>query len=207
MPPTLTVEAMASKHKKKDLIPQHPDLAELVGEWGKGVKPSDHLFLKLARRRTWRMVRLDLERGRIQYENEEGVADFHASGRDTQITELLRNGASLPEAQKLAWHSDIKMTMKYTHIGMADQAKAVANLPSLALQTGRRRGAFVGNTWQTSQAQRKRKPPQMRGFRPCLSASVRAFQHGCKRTPLELYVAGVSAWDDRGPSLVCQIRT
>lgn len=64
---------------------------------------------------------------------EEGIADFHAAGRHTHITELLRNGATLPEAQKLARHSDIKMTMRYVHIGIGDQANAVANLPSAAL--------------------------------------------------------------------------
>jgi len=42
-------------------------------------------------------------------------------------------GATLPEAQKLARHSDIKMTMKYTHIGLDDQARALANLPTSAL--------------------------------------------------------------------------
>ena len=40
------------------------------------------------------------------------------------------NGASLPEAKELARHSDIKMTMRYTHIGIDDQARAVANLPA-----------------------------------------------------------------------------
>jgi len=76
------------------------------------------------------MVKKDLERVGIPYETEDGIADFHAAGRHTHITELLRNGTSLPEAKKLARHSDINMTMRYTHIGIADQAKAVANLPS-----------------------------------------------------------------------------
>jgi hypothetical protein len=35
----------------------------------------------------------------------------------------------LSEAKELARHSDIKMTMRYTHIGMEDQAKAIRNLP------------------------------------------------------------------------------
>ncbi len=39
----------------------------------------------------------------------------------------------LPQAPKLARHSDIHMTMKYAHIGIDDQAKAVANLPTSAL--------------------------------------------------------------------------
>jgi site-specific recombinase XerD len=72
------------------------------------------------------MVKKDLERVGIAYETEEGIADFHAAGRHTHITELLRNGASLPEAKELARHSDVSMTMRYTHIGLNDQAKAVA---------------------------------------------------------------------------------
>jgi hypothetical protein len=46
------------------------------------------------------------------------------------ITELLRNGASLVEARELARHSDIRMTMRYTHIGLDDQARAVAAIPA-----------------------------------------------------------------------------
>jgi hypothetical protein len=75
------------------------------------------------------MVKMDLERVGIPYITREGVADFHAVGRHTHITELLRNGASLPEAKELARHSDIKMTMRYTHIGIGDQAKAIRQLP------------------------------------------------------------------------------
>ncbi len=58
------------------------------------------------------MVRKDLERVGIPYESEDGIADFHASGRHTYITELLPNGASSTEAKELARHSDIKKTMK-----------------------------------------------------------------------------------------------
>ena len=65
-------------------------------------------------------MKKDLERVGIPYENEDGVADFHAAGRHTHITELLRNRATLPEAKELARHSDIKMTMKYTHVGIGD---------------------------------------------------------------------------------------
>jgi hypothetical protein len=68
------------------------------------------------------MVRKDLERVGIEYESDDGFADFHAAGRHTHITELLRNGVSLPEAKELARHSDVNM-MRYTHIGMDDRAK------------------------------------------------------------------------------------
>ena len=76
------------------------------------------------------MVKKDLERAGIPYVTSAGVADFHEAGRHTHITELLRSGASLPEARELARHSDIKMTMRYTHIGIDDQAKALAALPN-----------------------------------------------------------------------------
>ena len=76
--------------------------------------------------------KLDLERVGIPYRNDEGFADFHASGRHTHITELVRNGATLPEAQALARHSCISMTMKYVHIGIEDQAKALQAIPAPA---------------------------------------------------------------------------
>ena len=130
-PPTLTVEATVSKHRERDTLPLHPEFAGLVAIWIQGMKPGEKLFPKLAQRKTWLMVRKDLERVGIAYETDEGIADFHAAGRHTYITELLRNGASLPEAKELARHSDIKMTMKYTHIGLNDQAKAVSGLKLL----------------------------------------------------------------------------
>ncbi|MDZ4686573.1 MAG: tyrosine-type recombinase/integrase [Planctomycetaceae bacterium] len=129
-PPTLTIEAKASKHRRKDVLPLHPDLVVMLRDWLKGIGPSEKLFPKLDRRKTWFMVQKDLALAGIPYDNEDGVADFHAAGRHSHITELLRNGASLPEAKELARHSDIKMTMKYVHIGIGDQARAVAHLPT-----------------------------------------------------------------------------
>ncbi|MCO6042665.1 tyrosine-type recombinase/integrase [Aeoliella sp. ICT_H6.2] len=129
-PATVTVEAACSKHRRKDVLPLHPDLVNLLESWLKGLKPSEKLFPRLERKKTWLMVKKDLERVGIAYKTEEGIADFHAAGRHTHITELLRNGVSLPEAKELARHSDVTMTMKYTHIGLSDQAKAVANLPT-----------------------------------------------------------------------------
>ena len=132
-PPTLTLEAACSKHRREDVLPLHPELVTMVREWTAKLKRSDYLFPKLAKRRTWLMVKKDLERIGIPYENEDGIADFHAAGRHSHITGLMRSGATLPEAQKLARHTDIKQTMKYTHIGIDDQAKAVGNLPLLQM--------------------------------------------------------------------------
>ncbi len=128
-PPKLTVEAACSKHRRKDVLPLHPELVTMLRDWLLGLEPDEFLFPLLERRRTWRMVKLDLERVGIPYENAEGIADFHAAGRHTHITELLRSGVSLVQAKELARHTDVKMTMRYAHIGIEDQAAAVARLP------------------------------------------------------------------------------
>jgi len=107
-PATLTIEALNSKHRRKDILPLHPDLVRVLPGWLEDIPADQPLFPRLAKRRTWLMVKKDLERAGIPYETEEGTADFHAVGRHTYITELLRNGASLVEARELARHSDIK---------------------------------------------------------------------------------------------------
>ena len=64
------------------------------------------------------------------YETPDGIADFHAAGRHSHITGLVRSAASIMEAKELARHADIRQTVKYTHIGMEDRAEALAGLPS-----------------------------------------------------------------------------
>ena len=43
--------------------------------------PDDLLFPQIERKKTWLMVKKDLERVGIPYETPEGIADFHAAGR------------------------------------------------------------------------------------------------------------------------------
>jgi len=128
--PTLTVDAGASKRRRKDVLPLHPELVPMISNWIVGLESEQPLFPKLAKRRTWLMVKKDLERAGIPYETKEGIADFHAAGRHSHITGLLKSGVSVPEAMALARHSDVRMTMKYTHIGIEDQAKALKFLPA-----------------------------------------------------------------------------
>ena len=77
-PPTLTVAAACSKHRRTDVLPMHPQLVSLVGEWTVEIPDDELLFPKLGNRRTWLMVKKDLERVGIPYETPEGIADFHA---------------------------------------------------------------------------------------------------------------------------------
>ena len=128
--PTLTLEARDSKHRKKDVLPLHPQLVTLLRQWLPESAPEQPLFPKLSRRKGYVMIRKDLEAAGIPYTTKDGDAHFHAVGRHTYITELLRNGTSLVVARELARHSDVTMTMRYTHIGLQDQAKAIENLPT-----------------------------------------------------------------------------
>jgi len=132
-PPTLRVEAAHSKHRREDILPLHPELVAVLREWLAELSPGKKLFPNVERKKTWFMVKKDLERAGIPYETKDGIADFHAAGRHTHITSLLRSGASLVEARQLARHSDVRMTMRYTHIGLDDQARAVRHLPKAAV--------------------------------------------------------------------------
>lgn len=59
------------------------------------------------------------------------VIDFHGQ-RTTFITNLSRAGISPALAQKLARHSDIKLTMgTYTQLDLAELGQAVEQLPAL----------------------------------------------------------------------------
>jgi len=128
--PTLTLEARHSKHRKQDVLPLHPQLVMLLRQWLPEYPAEQPLFPKLSKRKGYVMIRKDLEAAGIPYTTKDGDADFHAAGRHTYITELLRNGTSLVVARELARHSDVTMTMRYTHIGLKDQAKGIENLPT-----------------------------------------------------------------------------
>jgi site-specific recombinase XerD len=128
--PTLVVEAACSKHRRKDTLPMHRVLVSMVRQWVRDLGPDDLLFPRIERKKTWLMVKKDLERIGIPYETPDGIADFHAAGRHSHITGLVRSGASIMEAKELARHADIRQTVKDTHIGMEDRAEALAALPS-----------------------------------------------------------------------------
>lgn len=77
-PPTVTVDAAGSKHRREVALPHHPDLVAIFRQWLPGTAPDAKLFPKLDLRKTWFMVKKDLERIGIAYENSDGIADFHA---------------------------------------------------------------------------------------------------------------------------------
>lgn len=83
------------------------------------------------------MLRRDLKAAGIKPKDAAGrVLDFHGQ-RTTFITGLSRSGVSPAMAQKLARHSDIKLTMDvYTRLEMAELGDAVSRLPKLAPAVG-----------------------------------------------------------------------
>ena len=48
----------------------------------------------------------------------------------------------LPHAMALARHSDVRMTMRYTHLGIDEQADALKSLPTVWQDIGRKPGVF-----------------------------------------------------------------
>ena len=123
---------------RTDSIPLHPAVVERLRAWlasKRSVGSDTHLFPLRTRgghwRKTAKMMRLDLERAGLPYQDEDGLfADFHAH-RHTFISNLGKAGVRLTTAQKLARHSDPKLTSNtYTHLGLSDQLSAVESLPA-----------------------------------------------------------------------------
>ena len=158
-PPTVTVQATYSKHRKKDTQVLPVEVAEHLKKWIERKNPStDEILFPVSEagcgvdRRTSEMVQRDLAAAQaawlsetddpeelerrqksdfLVYRDKEGrFADFHAT-RHTFITNLSRAGVSPKTAQKLARHSDIRLTMNvYSHTDLAEKVEAVGRLPS-----------------------------------------------------------------------------
>ncbi len=129
--PTLTVKAGYSKHRREDVQPLHPVVVPILREFLKGIDPEARVWPgSWANHHAAEMLRIDLEAAGIPYRDAAGrVFDFH-SLRGQYITSLGRAGVPLVTAQKLARHSDPKLTANvYTHLAMVDLAAAVESLP------------------------------------------------------------------------------
>ena len=85
------------------------------------------------------MLRHGLEAAGIPYADEEGcVYDFHAL-RHQFITDMVESGVHPKDAQALARHSTITLTMNcYTHVRPANLHAALDRLPSLTTEADRK---------------------------------------------------------------------
>ena len=151
-PPTVTVEAAYSKHRRRDELPIRADLAERLAAFldaqGRRTRDEAADVLRFDRRgerspqaKLWpgswidtpaAMLRVDLKAAGIPYRDEAGrYFDFHAL-RHHFITWLAQSGVHPKDAQALARHSTITLTMdRYSHTGIRDMNAALAKLPEL----------------------------------------------------------------------------
>ncbi|MEZ5952208.1 MAG: site-specific integrase [Planctomycetaceae bacterium] len=133
-PNTVTVQAAYSKHRREDVLPVHPSLAEMLRPWlatkppNKPVWPGSWASSKSG----GKMLQRDLEAAEVPYVDENGLyADFHAL-RHTFITNMVKSDISPKTAQSLARHCTIDLTMNvYTSLTVNDQAEALAALPGV----------------------------------------------------------------------------
>ncbi len=168
-PPTVTVEAGYSKHRRRDVLPLRSDLVgrlcpllsrfdseaaglrenrpRLVVE-SEAVRPRKRSAAAKLWPGTWHkraatMLRLDLEAAGVAAVDASGrVFDFHAL-RHQFLSDLARVGVHPKEAQALARHSTITLTMdRYTHLGIFDLTSALDRLPALPLVDGPQAGTL-----------------------------------------------------------------
>jgi excisionase family DNA binding protein len=133
-PPTVTVEACYSKHRRQDVQPLRADVARMVARYLAGKPRREPLWPGQWYRNAAEMIRMDLAAG-IPYRDESGrVYDFHAL-RGQFISNLAAAGVHPKVAQILARHSTISLTMdRYSHMDVLDVTGALDSL--LALPEG-----------------------------------------------------------------------
>ncbi len=149
-PPTVTVQAAYSKHKRADVQPIRRDLAEMLrpflaskarDERPFGLPDKKHALILRAdietAREAWLAEAVDekdrQERERsdfLRHTDSQGrVVDFHGL-RHTFISQVVQSGASVKVAQELARHSTPTLTIGlYTHTRRVDLAAALEDLP------------------------------------------------------------------------------
>jgi integrase len=128
-PPTVTVEGAWTKNRKTATLPLRQDVANELREWLRGKPAGKPLFPVKGRKRKG-MLRADLRAAGIEPVVDGRVIDLHAL-RVSFITHLSLGGVPLVVAQKLARHSDPRLTSNvYTSLSLAELHKAVQALPS-----------------------------------------------------------------------------
>ncbi|MHC4539736.1 MAG: tyrosine-type recombinase/integrase [Planctomycetota bacterium] len=127
----ITVKARNAKNKKAQSVPLFPELAkELERYFSENLAmPHAKVFSGMWKNAGAETLRPDLELAGIEYETEEGFADFH-SLRHACSTMLDEAGVRSKMVQEIMRHSNINLTMgTYTHLQDSDKADAVSKVP------------------------------------------------------------------------------
>ncbi len=128
-PPTVTVEASYSKHRRDDTVEMRPDVAAALRSWIAGRSPLSPLWPGTWSERAAVMLRIDLAAAGIPYRDEAGqVLDFYAL-RHSGITWFCKKGS--PKAiQTFARHHSAAFTLdNYAHISRVDMEEGLAAMP------------------------------------------------------------------------------
>jgi len=212
-PPTVTVKAAYSKHRRDDTLPLRPETVQTLREFLSGKFPTAPLFSNMPAR-TGEMMQVDLEHAGIPYvDDSERFADFH-SLRHTFITMLTQSGIHVKTCQSLARHSTITLTMdRYTAPALLEtQSEAIRKLPdfSAAALSEKKaagadnssvafcvpfRGGFSDTSVDFSGQKREGKPEMVNASKPSQIAGKRASASASEkmgRTRLELATPGFS---------------
>jgi len=167
-PPTVSLQATASKRRRTDVQPIRQDLAELLRVWLANKPPAAPVWPGRWSDRAAAMLRADLRRARARWirqaqsrperrrrrdsdflaktDSAGRVADFH-SLRVSFITLLVKGGVPVKAAQELARHSTPTLTLgTYTKLGVHDLSGALAALPSLGRPDRERQRVAMGAT-------------------------------------------------------------
>ncbi|HUS48406.1 MAG TPA: tyrosine-type recombinase/integrase, partial [Phycisphaerae bacterium] len=146
--PTVTCAAAYTKNGQEAVLPLRPDLAAALSAWV-GDKAADVPLWPgtWAKKASAKMIRVDLEAAGIEYKDaSDRYADFH-SLRHTFLSSLARAGVHPKNAQELARHSRIDLTMGvYTHVCREDLAASVAALPDLPTDTDEAEAGILAAT-------------------------------------------------------------
>ena len=126
--PTVTVTAGNTKKRREAVQPIRIDTAKLFKAWQvqRGDTAAEKVFHVPMHVRWADMMKADLIKAGIEYQDDSGRdVDFHAL-RHTYITNVVKGGASPKIAQALARHSKITLTMDtYGHLFPGQAAEAV----------------------------------------------------------------------------------
>jgi integrase/recombinase XerC len=156
-PPTITVEAAYSKHRRRDVLPIAADLAAFLRPWLE-TKARGERVCPMPTGKAATFVRADLAAARAAWIAESRseaeraerlrsdylravdaagrVVDFH-SLRVRFISAVVDAGANVKQAMELARHSDPKLTLRtYAKVRLVDPSAVVDAIPSTGILAG-----------------------------------------------------------------------
>ncbi len=127
----LVVEAACSKRRRRDTIPLADHLIAEVQQALAKIEPGANLFPRLKTRKTHKMIKADLATTGLEYQSPDGsFRDWHAL-RHTFITLAWKTGASPLVVKTLARHTDLRLTVRYSHTTSRELQDTVNAIPNL----------------------------------------------------------------------------